>query len=88
MSLFEVPCIYVVANIHLQTKKKKKFFFCLFRAAPMAYGGSQARGLTGAKATGHSHSAAAAMWDPRCVCDPHHSSQQCWILNPPCKARG
>ena len=22
---------------------KKKFFFCLFRAAPMAYGGSQAR---------------------------------------------
>ena len=20
--------------------------------------------------------------DPSCVCDPHHSSQQCWILNP------
>jgi len=34
------------------------FFFCLFRAAPMAYGGSQARGLIGAVATSlrHSHS--------------------------------
>ena len=34
------------------------FFFCLFRAAPTAYGGSQARGLIGAVATGlyHSHS--------------------------------
>jgi len=37
------------------------FFFCLFafsRAAPTAYGGSQARGLIGAVAAGlyHSHS--------------------------------
>ena len=34
------------------------FFFCLFRAAPMAYAGSQARGLIGATAAGlhHSHS--------------------------------
>ena len=32
--------------------------FCLFRAAPKAHGGSQARGLTGAGAAGlhHSHS--------------------------------
>ena len=32
--------------------------FCLFRAAPAAYGGSQARGLVGAVAAGlhHSHS--------------------------------
>ena len=27
------------------------FFFCLLRAAPVAYGGSQARGLMGAAAT-------------------------------------
>ena len=26
--------------------------------------------------------------DPRCVCDPHHSSRQCWILNPLSKAKG
>ena len=34
------------------------FFFCLFRVAPMAYGGSQARGLIGAVAIGlhQSHS--------------------------------
>ena len=33
-------------------------FFCLFRTTPMACGGSQARGLIGATATGlcHSHS--------------------------------
>ena len=32
--------------------------FCLVRATPVAYGGSQARGLIGATATGlpHSHS--------------------------------
>ena len=29
---------------------KKKFFFCLFRAAPVAYGSSQARGQIGAVA--------------------------------------
>ena len=28
------------------------FIFCLFRATPTAYGGSQARGLIGAVATG------------------------------------
>ena len=34
------------------------FFFGLFRVAPVAHGGSQARGLIGAIATGlrHSHS--------------------------------
>ena len=36
------------------------FFLCLFRAAPMAYGGSRARGLIGATAASlcqsHSHS--------------------------------
>ena len=34
------------------------FFFCLFRAAPVAYGASQARGLIGAIAAGlhHKHS--------------------------------
>ena len=43
----------------------KKIFFCLFRDAPVAYGGSQARGRTWAEAA-----------------SLHHSSQQCWILNP------
>ena len=38
--------------------KANKFFFCLFRATPMAYGGSQARGRIRATAAKlqHSHS--------------------------------
>ena len=38
--------------------RKRNIFFKLFRAAPMAYGGSEARGLIGAVAAGlcHSHS--------------------------------
>ena len=59
------------------------FFFGLFafyRAAPVAYGDSQARDLIGTVAAGlhHSHSN---------VCNLHHSSRQCWILNPLSGAR-
>ena len=55
------------------------FWSCLFRAAPVAYGGSQARGPMGATAI--------ATQDLRPVCDLHHSSWQCWILNPLSEAR-
>ena len=30
---------------------------------------------------------ATATWDPSRICDLHHSSQQCQILNPPREAR-
>ena len=58
------------------------FFFFLFflRAAPVAYGSSQARGRIGAAAAGlcHSHSKTGSK--------PHLPSMlslwQCWILNP------
>ena len=48
-----------------------KFFFWLFRAAPMAYGSSwgsklELRLLTSTTAT--------TMWDPSCICNLHHSS--------------
>ena len=49
------------------------FFFLLFKAAPVAYGSSQARGLMGVTA--------AAMPDLSLICDLHHSSRQHWILN-------
>ena len=58
-------------------------FFCLFafsRSTPTAYGGSQARGLIGAVATGLHQST--AMRDPSFICHLHHSSWQCQILNP------
>ena len=59
--------------------------FLLFRAAPTAYGGSQARGWIGAIAAGpcHSHSHTG----PSHVCNLHHSSWQCRVLNPLNKAR-
>ena len=54
------------------------FVFCLFRAAPVAYGDSQARGLIGATAAGLHHSHSNAGSEP--VCKLHHSSWQCRIL--------
>ena len=73
----EVQC----CRIKLGALKKIPIFFCLlvfcilsfFRAAPKAYGDSQARGLIGAVAAGLHQS---------CICDLHHSSWQHWILNP------
>ena len=57
------------------------FVFCPFRAAPLAYGGSQARGLIGAVAAGlcQSHSNARSQLRLRYL---HHSSWQRWVLNP------
>ena len=59
------------------------FFFCLYRAAPLAYGGSQARGWIGAIASGlhHSHNNTRS--------EPHlwPVSQQRQILNPLSEAR-
>ena len=33
------------------------------------------------------YATATAVQDPSCVCDLHHSSEQCWILNPLSEAR-
>ena len=59
--------------------------FCLFRAAPAAYGGSRARGLIWAITA--AYTTATATPDLRQVCDLHHSSRQHRILNPPNEAR-
>ena len=60
------------------------FCFCLFRAAPVAYGGSQARAP---KELWPAYATATATRDPSHVCDLYHSSRQCWILNPLSEAR-
>ena len=59
--------------------------FVLFRAAPSAHGGSQARGPIKVTAAGlhHSNSNAQYEW----VWDLHHSSQQHQIINPLSEAR-
>ena len=61
------------------------FVFCPFRVTPTTYGGSQARGPIGAVTAGlrQSHSNT----NPRYSGKLHHSSWQCWILNPLSKAR-
>ena len=62
------------------------FVFLLFLwAAPAAYGGSQARGLIRAVATGLRQSHSNAGSEP--ICNLHHSSRQHRILNPLSKAR-
>ena len=64
------------------------FFFSFFvfsRAALVAYGGSQARGLIGAVAAGLD--TATATWDLSRVCDQHHNSWQRQILNPLSEAK-
>ena len=57
MGTQQLDSICSAYRIHV-TLCKCFFVFCLFRAAPSAYGGSQARGGMGAVATGlhHSHS--------------------------------
>ena len=56
-------------------------YLFIFRVTPEAYGGSEARGQIRASAAG------LATQDPSRICDLHHSSQQCWILNPLSEAR-
>ena len=67
------------------------FFFVLFcfvllrRAAPAAYGGSQAMGGIGASAAGLHHSR--SNMGPSFVCGLGHSSPHSWVLNPRSEAR-
>ena len=61
------------------------FLFFLFRAAPEAYGSSQAKGQI--RAVAAAYTAATATPDLNHVCNLRHGSQQRWILNPLSKAR-
>ena len=56
-------------------------FVCFFRVEPVAHGGSRARGQIRDVAT------TTARPDPSLVCDLHHSSRPCRILNPLSEAR-
>ena len=57
--------------------------FCPFTATPMAYGGSQARGLIGAIAAKLTPQPP----DSSYICDLHHSSWRHRILNPVSEVR-
>ena len=60
-------------------------FFLLFRVVPAAYGVFQARVQSELQLP--AYTIATATWDPSCVCDLHHSSQQCQIFNTLSEAR-
>jgi len=82
--------VYVCHCVHWRAMKASCFFcfcfcFLLFRPSPAAYGSSQARGQI--RATAPAYTTATATWDPSCICDLHHGSQQRWILNPLSEAR-
>ena len=62
------------------------FFFGLYRAAPMAYEGSQARG-SNQSCSPLTYTTATATPDLSCICDLYHSSQQYRIPNPLSEAR-
>ena len=63
----------------------KDFFFCLFRAAPAAHGGSQAKGQIGAVASDLHHSHSNASSEPCLRATPQLVESQ--ILNPLSEAR-
>ena len=54
---------------------------CLFSAAPAVHGGSQARGGMGI-AVASLHLSHGNTRSPSCLCDLHHNSRQCRLLNP------
>ena len=54
--------------------------FCLFRAAPVAYG--VPRLGVESELELPAYTTTSATWDPSHVCNLHHSSWECWILNP------
>ena len=61
------------------------FVFLSFRATPAAHRGSGLR--VKSKLQPLAYATAIAMWDLSHVCNLHHSSQQCQILNPLSEAR-
>ena len=61
------------------------FFFLLFMAEPAVYGNSLARDPVGAALP--VYTTATATQNPSRICNLHHSSWQCWILNPLSEAR-
>ena len=84
MALFHFTHTHICSGIF---KAHFPFWVCylfifkfLFRATPVAYGSSQARG--GIRATAGAYATGIAMPDPSCICDLHRSLKQHQILNP------
>ena len=85
----------VQAYVDLQVRREETLFYFIsfyfillflsFRAAPATFGSSQAKGGIRAAGAGLQHSHSNVGSEPHL--DLHHSSWQCWILNPRSEAR-
>ena len=75
----------MLTNVGQRMMKSAFFFFLLFGASPVAYGDSQARGLSGATAAGLHHSHSNTGSEPHLWPTPQLMATQ--ILNPPREAR-
>ena len=85
-TLFYFIYLFVVADFPCGSQHI--YLSLLFRAAPVAYGRSQARGPIRATAAGLHHSHSDSGSEPLShVCDLHHSSRQRGIHNPLSEAR-
>ena len=65
----------------------KCMYLLLFRAAPVAYGSSQARVDSELQLLAYTRATTTTTGDLSCVYCLHHNSWQCWILIPLSKAR-
>ena len=74
-----IPPVFM-GELHKFSKSQFVILFYFFRATPMAYGGSQARGRWEPQLLAYTR--ATATPDPSHISDVHHSSQQPRILNP------
>ena len=78
---------YFIAVLQIREKNEGLFWLVFFfRAAPVAFGSSQARGGK-LELQLQAFATATATRDPSKVFELHHGSQQCQTLNPLSKAR-
>ena len=84
-SLFHLVAQRAAQSWNWSHLKAHSLVFGLLRAALTACGSSQSRGRTEIQLL--AYTTAIATPDPSHICDLHHSSQQCQILNPLSGAR-
>ena len=79
---------HITFTLHHESHVHKgTFFFFLFRAVPTAHGSSQVRSLTRARLPAYATATATPDPSRSHICNLHHSSEQCRILNPLSRAR-
>ena len=79
-------CSWIPNPLHL-SKNSQPSFLLLFQSLTFSIWKFSGKGSNWIQLPAYTTSIATAMQDPSRICDLHHSSQLCWILNPLSKAR-